>query len=179
MFFFVSSTTAHRELCGLQRQSEGAATVRASRFSHYISRLRWGADSVGEVGRDLRLALVGCLLAAILLIALSVSAQAQQLELDVDGASLTRSYDGHPAISVTLSEKSRLAFAAFTAASVGRLHDYRLNGDVLTKMRPQTSIIGGRFELAGPVIDQRAVEIVEKLLSKNATLDVRTIDEKR
>jgi preprotein translocase subunit SecD len=124
----------------------------------------------------------GFLLPIILLLLLIVPlapAKSQQIELDVASALVTHNLSGRTAIAVSLSAESRGAFAAFTTRSVGRLLEIRFGDDVLSTVRLQTSIEGGKFQIGGTVSDDNAAEIARKLLSNGAKLEVRVVDEKR
>lgn len=124
--------------------------------------------------------LCGPLLAAIFLLFLVVSAQSQQIDLDVAGAEMTTNVGGRPAITVTLGTESRRAFAAFSIAAIGRSLEVRFAGDVLDTVVLRTPILGGRIQLLENIgKDDKAAETVRKLSSNGAKLEIRVVDEKR
>jgi preprotein translocase subunit SecD len=126
--------------------------------------------SIGII-QELRCALIG----AFLLLLPIASAHSQQVELAVASAEVTQNMVGRTAITVTLDSESSRAFASFTEASLGRMVEICLADKVLSRTRIQTSITKGRFMfLSG----DDTGELIEKL-SKNAKLQIRTVDESR
>jgi hypothetical protein len=117
------------------------------------------------------------LLTATLLFLSFVPVRSQQIQLEVANAIAIRNIIGKPAVSVTLSPESRVAFAAFSKEAARRFIEIRSGGDVLAIVSLQTPIEGGVLQFM--VQDGSATEVARKL-SENATrLEVSVVEEKK
>lgn len=117
------------------------------------------------------------LLTVTLLFLSSAPIRAQQIQLEVANAVVTKNLIGEAAISITLSPESRRAFAAFSKDVAGRFIEIRSAGDVLASLRLQTSIEGGIFQFF--VRDGDVTEVARKLSENAARLEIRVLEEKR
>jgi preprotein translocase subunit SecD len=92
------------------------------------------------------------LAAALLAVA---AAQAEPLTLTVLNATVTdvsptgSPADAEPALSISLSPESTAAFAAFTAANIGKTVEFRYDGKVLAAGVIRDHITNGRLRIGG------------------------------
>ena len=128
------------------------------------------------MSKCLRTFRVGLLVATLLLLSF-VPTRAQQIQLEVADAVVTRNLVGEAAISITLSPESRRAFAAFSKDVAGRFIEIRSAGDVLASLRLQTSIEGGTLQFM--VRDGSAAEVARKLSENVTRLEVSVLEEKK
>jgi hypothetical protein len=117
------------------------------------------------------------LLTVTLLFLSSAPIRAQQIQLEVANAVVTKNLIGEAAISITLSPESGRAFAAFSKDVAGRFIEIRSAGDVLASLRLQTSIEGGTFQFF--VRDSDVTEVARKLSENAARLEIRVLEEKK
>jgi hypothetical protein len=103
--------------------------------------------------------------------------RAQQIQLEVSNAVAIRNVVGDPAISVTLSPESRVAFAAFSKEAARRFIEIRSAGDVLAIVRLQTPIESGVLQFM--VRDGSTNEVARKLSENAARLEISVVEEKR
>jgi hypothetical protein len=116
-------------------------------------------------------------LTATLLLLSFAPTRAQQIQLEIASAMAIRNVVGDPGVSVTLSPKSRVAFAAFSKEAARRFIEIRSGNDVLAIVSLQTPIEGGVLQFM--VRDGSATEVARKL-SENATrLEVSVVEEKK
>jgi hypothetical protein len=103
--------------------------------------------------------------------------RAQQIQLEIASAVAIRNIIGKPAVSVTLSPESRVAFATFSKEAARRFIEIRSGGDVLAIVSLQTPIEGGVLQFM--VRDSSATEVARKLSENAARLEVSVVEEKK
>jgi preprotein translocase subunit SecD len=92
-----------------------------------------------------------CTAAGFLLLSAAALAEPRQIMLEVVNAVATRNISGSPAIDLALTAESGRAFADFTTEHVGQIIEVRLQDQVLMRATLQTSITGGKLQVAGGV----------------------------
>ena len=103
--------------------------------------------------------------------------RAQQIQLEVANAVAIRNVVGDPAVSVTLSPESRVAFAAFSKEATRRFIEIRNGGDVLAIVSLQTPIEGGVLQFM--VRNGSATEVARKLSENGTRLEVSVVEERK
>lgn len=117
------------------------------------------------------------LLTATLLFLSFIPTRAQQIQLEVANAVAIRNVVGDPAISVTLSPESRVAFAAFSKEAARRFIEIRSAGDVLAIVHLQTPIETGVLQFM--VRAGSTPEVARKLSENAARLEITVVEEKK
>ena len=120
---------------------------------------------------------------AVLLFSATSRAGPQSIELSVDRAILTHDYSGRSAIQIFLSKQSDRAFAFYTTHFFLAVIEIRFLNDTLSRVRLMSPVIGGHFMFSAPsdravgtLNEDNAAEIVGKLSSGNAKLEIQDAD---
>jgi preprotein translocase subunit SecD len=88
-------------------------------------------------------------LASLLALIATGALAGEVLKLTVDNATMTTVQGTGPAMSISLSPESTDAFAAFTAANIGKTMVLRMDGKTLISGVIREAITNGRFRVGG------------------------------
>lgn len=100
------------------------------------------------------------------------SAMAEPLTLAIARAKLVPGPVSGQSLSLELTPESKQAFAAFTAANVGKVVDLSIDGAVVMSPRLVEPITGGEIMVGGAFAPGELERIVEKISSDGVTVTV-------
>lgn len=114
------------------------------------------------------------LIAALAVLAACRLAAAEPLVLEVKVAAVVEDelLAGRRQLRLALTSPSAEAFAKFSAENVGRIIDFRIDGDVVASPRLVEPIPGGFLVLGGEFKPGEVEQIEDRLLDGTATLEV-------
>jgi preprotein translocase subunit SecD len=103
----------------------------------------------------------------------SLAALAAPLSLDIAAASVgPAAGTNEPVLNLTLTLDSAKAFAAFTAANVGRTIELRIDGKVVMAPVVREPITGGLVQIAGSFRGPEIEDLVHRIVSGAAKVAV-------
>jgi preprotein translocase subunit SecD len=117
-------------------------------------------------------------LIALAFLLLSVAtAVSQALIFDVVSTRTMITIDGHPAVSINLSQDSKSKFAKLTADYTGRIFEFRTPEKVLMKARIVTSMLSGELQIVGAFNEDEAVGLARRIALGELKIEVIVLND--
>jgi preprotein translocase subunit SecD len=88
-------------------------------------------------------------IAAALVVALASAASADPLTIEVSSAVVSRDADGMAGMTIVLAPESAAAFAALTAANIGKTVTIQIDGETVLSAVIRDAITGGQVRVSG------------------------------